>query len=223
MNEEEIAARNQEIYHKNKDKNFVQRILNPDKFPVMENPDGTTSSHQMASWEMDGKGIVAPTIFYDENTGKLFKPEDPLQEAMKRGEYIQFNDPQEAERFAANEYKIGTGIGKPKQNLKDIWASDYFQKYQQFDPEGSGYDYSTAETFGMGGNGEGENKGHWGSVAPVTPQEAFQLGLPAGTYKLLKGKNHPTWNKAILAEEMRGSEVVKIGDRYFSIPKKKGK
>jgi hypothetical protein len=38
---------------------------------------------------------------------------------------------------------------------------------------------------------------------------------------MLKGKQHPTWSKAVEAEQSRGSEVKKFGDRYYSVPKGK--
>ena len=42
----------------NSDKNFVQRILNPDVFPVMDLGDGNVATHKMAYGEKDGKFIV---------------------------------------------------------------------------------------------------------------------------------------------------------------------
>jgi hypothetical protein len=45
--------------------------------------------------------------------------------------------------------------------------------------------------------------------------------LPRDAYVMLKGKAHETFDKAKAAEKERGSKVVKIGDRYYSIPVKK--
>ena len=90
----------------------------------------------------------------------------------------------------------------------------------KFDPEGTDYDYETAKANGMEPNGTGENKGHWGSVAPVTAAEQKQYGLPDGSYKILKGHNHETFHKAVDAEEKRGSTIEKHGDRYYSVPKR---
>jgi hypothetical protein len=86
-----------------------------------------------------------------------------------------------------------------------------------FNPESNGYDYARAKEAGLGPNGTGENAGHWGSVAPTTPSEQKSLGLPKDSYVLLKGKDHPTWDKAVAAEEARGAKVVKAGTRYFSV------
>ena len=88
-----------------------------------------------------------------------------------------------------------------------------------FNPESSGYDYQTALAYGMGPTGTGEDEGHWGSVAPTSDDERMLRDLPRDSYVMLKGKAHETFNKAEAAEKERGSKIVKIGDRYYSIPK----
>jgi hypothetical protein len=88
-----------------------------------------------------------------------------------------------------------------------------------FDPEGSDYDYATARKYGMGATGTGENKGHWGSVAPASAEARKQYNLPEDSYVVLKGRSHPTWDKADAAERERGSEIKKFGDRYYSVPR----
>lgn len=87
-----------------------------------------------------------------------------------------------------------------------------------FDANGAGYDYPTARAAGMGADGTGENAGHWGSVAPVTPDVRARYGLPENSYLILKGKAHPTFDKAVEAERARGSKVVQLGGRYYSVP-----
>ena len=88
-----------------------------------------------------------------------------------------------------------------------------------FDADGSGYDDARAQAAGMKPQAAtGPNKGHMGSVAPVTADERARLGLPEGSYVMLKGRDHPTWDKAVAAEEARGSKIVKAGDRYYSVP-----
>ena len=94
-------------------------------------------------------------------------------------------------------------------------------KKPKFDSEGGDYDYDTAKKYGMGPDGTGKNKGHWGSVAPASPESRAKYNLPEGTYKILKGAKHPTWDKGVKAEQARGSEVKKFGDRYYSVPKGK--
>jgi hypothetical protein len=84
----------------------------------------------------------------------------------------------------------------------------------KFNPEGKGYDYKSAIKAGMKPKGLGKTMSanitqHWGSVAPATSQEVKTNKLPQGSYKLLKGAQHPTTWKAILAEQQRGSRVIK--------------
>jgi hypothetical protein len=82
---------------------------------------------------------------------------------------------------------------------------------EKFDPEGKDYDYATAKKFGMGPKSVGENVGHWGSVAPA-PE------IHPNASMMLKGAGHDTWSKGVFGEAIRGSKVVKIGDRYYSVP-----
>jgi hypothetical protein len=66
----------------------------------------------------------------------------------------------------------------------------------------------------------GQGDGNWGSVAPASESERKLHGLPEDSYLMLKGAQHPTWHKAVEAEESRGSKIVKYGDRYYSVPSK---
>lgn len=90
---------------------------------------------------------------------------------------------------------------------------------RKFDPKGDGFDMDTARAFGMEPEPDGPNKGHFGSVVPTTRDQQQILGLPRESYMLLKGRKHPTFNKAVAAEERRGFEVKQFGDRFFSVPK----
>jgi hypothetical protein len=84
-----------------------------------------------------------------------------------------------------------------------------------FDPEGLGYDYKAAKNAGM----ERDSTGHMGSVAPVSKEDREKFSLPDNSYIILKGKKHETFDKAVKAEEDRGSKVIKLGSRYYSVPK----
>lgn len=92
-----------------------------------------------------------------------------------------------------------------------------------FNPDGFDYDYLNAEKAGILPEPMGRNKGHMGSVAPVTPEIYEQYkkhGLPSGeSYMLLKGASHTSHKMAVDAEAERGFEIKKYGDRYFSVPK----
>lgn len=87
-----------------------------------------------------------------------------------------------------------------------------------FDPEGEGYDYETALRYGMGPDGTGENLGHWGSRVELNDQDR-PAGYPVGTGLMLKGAKHMSWDKALLGEKQAGYNVLKIGNRYYSVPK----
>jgi len=92
-----------------------------------------------------------------------------------------------------------------------------------FNPKGKGYDYKSAINAGMSRG----PKGHYGSVVPATRKETMTGNLPKGSYKVLKGEQHPTMWKAKQAEEKRGARLVKRGGaaqnsankvRTYSIP-----
>jgi hypothetical protein len=102
----------------NRDKNFVQRITNASDWPVTENPGGGYSSHRMANTEAGGKGYAYPTLFYNKDTNALYEPQDPMAEAKKTGDFIEFPDPAAAERFASNEYKVGMDTGLMQQMVR---------------------------------------------------------------------------------------------------------
>jgi hypothetical protein len=75
---------------------------------------------------------------------------------------------------------------------------------KKFDPEGSEYDYDFAERYGI----TPDDTGHW-------PSRESETG------RLLKGRNHPTWNMTEKGEEEMGYEIYKGKDGYYySRPKK---
>jgi hypothetical protein len=100
-----------QILDQHKDKNFVKRILNPSNYPVMENKDGTYSTHRMAYGESAGRYYVYPTIIHDESTGELKRLSDKeaWHHAMKTGEHIAFFDEKAADWFSSGAYKAMTG------------------------------------------------------------------------------------------------------------------
>ena len=85
-----------------------------------------------------------------------------------------------------------------------------------FDPEGTDYDYESAEAAGM----TKDSTGHMGSVARVSDEDREKYGLRKDSYLMLKGKNHDTWNLAEDTENKRNSTIQKYGDRYYSVPNK---
>ena len=108
------ASKIQPVLDANKEKNFVQRIMNPEKYPTIDLGDGSVGTHLMSSAEFGNKNVVFPLIVQDPQTGQLTKFDDFRQAAdyaKKTGEYIPFNTREEAEWF-----------GK---NYKDIWGKDW--------------------------------------------------------------------------------------------------
>lgn len=89
-------------------KNFVQRMYNPEK--SIANPDGSFSTHKMASAEVDGKYIAFPTIV--EKNGKLVElpVNEAIDYALANNEYAQFGAAKDAEWWASGGYKKGTPL-----------------------------------------------------------------------------------------------------------------
>ena len=92
------------------------------------NNDGTQSSHLMATFEEDGKYIVAPTLFPkdDNNQSKYssswveLKGLEALNLAKKRGEVFEFNTEEEADNFARGSWK--------EVSLIDLEANTFYKE-----------------------------------------------------------------------------------------------
>jgi len=95
------------ILNENKEKNFVNRIINPNIFPVLPNSDGTVSTHSMMDAEIDGKHVVFPSV-QQVSDGRLFRfnEEQALQRALELNEFIEFSSAKEASWFAKNYKQI---------------------------------------------------------------------------------------------------------------------
>jgi len=102
MNGKEYLA---EILTTNKGKNFIDRIINKDKYPVLDLGSGKTATHLMSWGTADGKPVVFPTIFYENGKLKQYNPKEALKLAIDRGEFIEFKSNQEADWFSKN-YKM---------------------------------------------------------------------------------------------------------------------
>jgi hypothetical protein len=99
------------ILSQNKEKNFIQRVMEPDKWPRINNKDGSYSTHKMSWSTIGGKNngihIVYPNIIYDEESKGLkeLKGKDAVDHAISTGEYITFDKTEEADWFGKN-YKM---------------------------------------------------------------------------------------------------------------------
>jgi hypothetical protein len=94
-----------DILVSNESKDFVKRILRPEKYPVIKNKDGSVSTHKMSWGEADGKYRVYPTIVNKNGRLKRLSDKRAWDYANKTGEYIEFSSPEEADRFS-KDYKI---------------------------------------------------------------------------------------------------------------------
>ena len=90
-----------------------------------------------------------------------------------------------------------------------------------FDPEGSDYDYARAKAGGMKPTANAQGQMKWGSTVRPSESQMRRYNLPPGTYIILKGRKHESWDATVASEEKRGSKIVKHGARYYSVPKKK--
>jgi hypothetical protein len=99
----------------NAGKSFVQRILRPSEFPTMDSGDGGIATHRMA-WGQTGpnKYVVHPTVLMTDQGGLHDYGDKAWEHAHRSGNFIEFDNPQDAE-FFANRYKGAWGglMNKP--------------------------------------------------------------------------------------------------------------
>ncbi len=89
-----------QVLEQNQGKRFVQRILDPTSVAPLQNEDGTVSTHSMA-WSTNDQGnFVYPTVV--EQDGKLMRlePDQAAERALQTGEYITFQNPEDADWFS---------------------------------------------------------------------------------------------------------------------------
>ena len=117
------------ILNDNRKVGFVRRIIAADKFPVMDNDDGTVSTHSMA-WGEDENGtvFVYPTVVLTED-GELERldDDDAFDNAMATDNFIQFGSREKADWFSKNYKRAwevmgvvpGSNTGKKNETLPD--------------------------------------------------------------------------------------------------------
>lgn len=137
----------QTILDANKDKNFVDRIVNKDNYPTLDLGDGNYATHQMAWGESDGKYLVFPTVVYDKNTNTLKKLQDKeaFDYAVKNNEFIEFDNQEDADQFS-REYKsvwnMNPQTAEPKQRASADWYDLIEQEFNKSKPK---YDQAQAD------------------------------------------------------------------------------
>jgi len=91
---------------------FLDRILNPEKYPYIKNKDGSVSTHRMAA-ETDERGnwYVFPTIQFDGKKLTQFKTNrEAMENAMATNNFLPMASKQEALNYAEGGYKKGTAL-----------------------------------------------------------------------------------------------------------------
>jgi len=101
--EKERFAKVFELLQANQHRDFVRRILEPEKSDALVNSDGSYSTHRMATAEADGVHYVYPTIIRDEfGTLRQLEGSEAFRTALKLGDAIGFKTAKEADWFERN-------------------------------------------------------------------------------------------------------------------------
>ena len=93
---------------------FIDRINNPENYPVIYNKDGTVSTHRMAA-EVDkntGQWYAFPTIVQLPD-GTLYEFKDNMQAKkynLRTGNYLPMESKTKALEYADGGYKKGTAL-----------------------------------------------------------------------------------------------------------------
>lgn len=110
---EEMGRYLKEILERNNQRRFVRRILFPDNAPVVPDDEDPSRvmTHKMAWGEDDGQYYAFPTVMEGEN-GKLRNyGKGAFDEAIRRGEFIRFANPEDADWFSRNYKRYWDSIG----------------------------------------------------------------------------------------------------------------
>lgn len=97
-----MAAMSKVVTMRNQNLNWVQRGLNPDLSPKINNPDGSLSTHELA-WGSgeNGSAFVYPTIIQGNNGGlQRLSGEDAWNHAVENRTAIRFKSPKLAEFYS---------------------------------------------------------------------------------------------------------------------------
>ena len=95
-----------QILEANKSRTFVDRILNKNRYPVLDLGNGNIATHKMAWAKAGDKYVVHPTVLWDGKALKEYDPREAWNQVRKTGNYITFDSPQEAEWFSQNYKKV---------------------------------------------------------------------------------------------------------------------
>lgn len=93
-----------ETLNANRNRPFVKRILDPDKFPSLDLGKGKRATHLMSWGQVGDKYVVFPTVLYDGKQLTRMGPDEAWRNVSKTDNFIEFSTAEEAERFS-KEYK----------------------------------------------------------------------------------------------------------------------
>jgi hypothetical protein len=107
---------------------FLDRILNPEKYPYISNEDGSISTHRMAAeTDENGNWFVFPTIQFDGKTLKRFKTnKEAMNNALATNNFLKMKSKKEALTYAEGGYKKGTALEKFNPLLKKAKTAKTF-------------------------------------------------------------------------------------------------
>ena len=86
----------------NREKPFVQRILNPENYKTLDLGEGEYGTHLMSHAEADGKYYVYPTIVDTPNGLQRMEPKAAFEYNLRSGNVIPFETEKEALWFSKN-------------------------------------------------------------------------------------------------------------------------
>jgi GH24 family phage-related lysozyme (muramidase) len=107
---------------------YIDRVNNPQSYPVLNNPDGSVSTHEMAA-EIDdetGRWLTFPMIqlMPDGSLRRFEDTREAMSNAKKQGNFLQWQDGEKAKAYAKGGYKKGTPLagkgGKAVKALKNL-------------------------------------------------------------------------------------------------------
>lgn len=93
----------EDVTRRNAHLNFVQRYMEPEKWPSIPAPNGRDVMTHMMAWGEDDQGAyVYPTIIYDPMTKQLkqLSGKEADRYAHMTGEMIRFDEPWQADAFS---------------------------------------------------------------------------------------------------------------------------
>ncbi len=72
--------------------NFVQRYRSPSKFPVLDNGDGSISTHSMSWGEVDDGYVAFPTVVQKGDKLERLSGRDAFRYAIENNEFMRFDN-----------------------------------------------------------------------------------------------------------------------------------